>query len=420
MHISHRMLTLVLAVLMLAGACGASPAAPSSPPRSTIPVQPTPTAAPTEATATPAPTAPPAPSPAPTAVPEVLFPLEKSTQAFPNTGTFQVGLGDLDGDGDLDAVFANPLKRYSQVWMNDGHGYFTDTGQQLTQYGHGVGLGDWDGDGDLDIFIACHYFVQPSKVYLNDGHANFQATGQDLGDANTSGAELNLVDLNGDGRMDVHVMYFAPEGLPDKVYLSDGTGRFSDSGQALDEEVIAWGDLDGDGDTDLWGKRWGAGYVVRLNDGTGLLTPGWQMEDPQSMLGGIALGDFDGDGDLDALVANGDRNSGSYPTRLFWNDGTGRFADSGQQLNGTMGAELAAGDLDGDGDLDVFVASFSLPDEVWLNDGQGRFVDSGLRLGSPQDNSTKATLGDVDGDGDLDIFVGSLTGAPVLWFNPRP
>ena len=187
-----------------------------------------------------------------------------------------------------------------------------------------------------------------------------------------------------------------------------GTGTFQ----------IGLGDLDADGDADLWGKRWGEGYVVQLNDGTGRLTPAWQMEDPQSMNGGIALDDFDGDGDLDALVANGFRTGGSYPTKLLWNDGTGRFTDSGQRLNETKAAEFAVGDLDGDGDLDVFVSNMDLPNEVWLNDGRGKFVDSGLRLGSSQDTSSKATLGDLDGDGDLDVFVGSLMGRPEIWFNP--
>jgi CubicO group peptidase (beta-lactamase class C family) len=361
-------------------------------------------------------------TPAPTAP---LFALEKSPQEF-GEGTFQVGLGDLDGDGDLDAVFANPQRHNSEVWLNDGHGQFTDSGQELTQYGHGVGVADFDGDGDLDAFITCHYFVRPSRVYLNDGSGNLQDTGQDLGDADMSGADLNLLDLDGDGDVDVHVMYYDPQGLPDKVYLNDGRGVFSDSGLALDEEVIAWGDLDADGDVDYLGKRHGQGYVVWLNDGRGQFAEGWQLEDAQVMEGGIALGDFDGDGDLDALVANGFRSGGSHPTILLWNDGSGQFTDSGFQFNPTQGAELALGDLtcpggqcqgDGDGDLDVFVSNFDLPNEVWLNDGSGHFSDSGLRLGTDGHTSTRASLGDLDGDGDLDVCVGSLTARPEIWFN---
>lgn len=350
-----------------------------------------------------------------TASPPPLLTLEKSTQNFTARGTFQAGLGDLDGDGDLDAVFANPMQNNSQVWLNDGTGAFTDTGQKLTTYGHAVGLADFDEDGDLDVFIACHQFVTPSKIYLNDGTGSMTDTGQDLGDRSISGTEVNLFDINGDGHMDVHVIYYHPNGLADLVYLNDGHGFFSDSGLRLDEEPITWGDLDGDGDVDYFGKLQGKSYVVQLNDGNGQFTLGWQTDDNQSTLGGVALADFDADGDLDALVTNGFRDPSSLPSRLFLNDGTGQFTDSGQTLNPTMGSNLAVGDLDLDGDLDVFVANSDLPDEVWLNDGNGYFSDSGLRLEGIF--STKPSLGDLDNDDDLDVFVGSLTSKPQIWFN---
>jgi TolB protein len=340
---------------------------------------------------------------------------KKSLQEFTARETFQAGLGDLDGDGDLDAVFANPQQNNSQVWLNDGNGTLIDKGLKLTQYGHGVALADFDEDGDLDAFIVCHQFVAPSKIYLNDGTGTMSDTGQDLGDKSLSANEVNLLDLNGDGHMDVHVMYYSPGGLPDKVYLNDGHANFSDSGLALDEEPITWGDLDGDGDVDYFGKQQGKGYVVQLNDGTGQFSKGWQMDDEQATIGGVALADFDSDGDLDALVLNGFRNTGSLPSRLFLNDGTGQFTDSSQTLNKTQGAEIAVGDLDLDGDLDVFIANMDLPNEIWLNDGSGQFMDSGLRLEG--NNSTKPTLGDLDGDGDLDMFVGSLMNKPQIWIN---
>ncbi len=340
---------------------------------------------------------------------------KQSNQQFTARETFQAGVGDLDGDGDLDAVFANPQQNKSQVWLNDGSGIFADTGQKLTQYGHGVGLADFDQDGDLDAFIVCHQFVTPSRIYLNDGHGIMSDTGQDLGDRSISANEVNLLDLNGDGHTDVHLVYYSPSGEPDKVYLNDGQANFRDSGLALDEETIAWGDFDGDGDVDYFGKRWGKGYVVQLNDGKGQFNEGWQMDDAQSTLGGIALADFDRDGDLDALVLNGFRDTGSFPSRLFWNDGSGQFTDSGQTLNKTQGADVAVGDIDLDGNLDVFIANMDLPNQVWLNDGSGRFRDSGLRLEG--NNSTKPSLGDLDGDGDLDVFVGILMNKPQIWFN---
>ncbi|MCB9421748.1 MAG: VCBS repeat-containing protein [Ardenticatenaceae bacterium] len=345
------------------------------------------------------------------------FSLEKSDQEFTSRETYQIGLGDLDGDGDLDAVFANPQRNVAQVWLNNGDGRFTDTGQKLTQYGHGVGLADFDADGDLDAFIVCHQFVAPSKVYLNDGAALFVDTGQDFGDAKDSAAGVNLLDINGDGHIDAHVVYFSFEGLPDKVFLNDGAANFTDSGLLLEEDAITWGDLDGDGDVDYFGKRWGEGYVAQLNDGNGRFGSAWQMDDDQSTVGDTALADFDNDGDLDVLVTNGFRDTGSFPSRLFWNDSTGSFTDSGQNLNETMAAELAVGDLDNDGDIDAFIANMDRPNEIWLNDGSGNLIDAGLRLGANTDMNGKPSLGDLDRDGDLDVLVGRFQGGAEVWLN---
>jgi len=341
---------------------------------------------------------------------------EKSSQELGLRETFQAGLGDLDGDGDLDAVFANPMRNPAAVWLNNGDGTFTDSGQKLTQYGHGVRLADFDGDGDLDAVIVCHQTILPTKIYLNDGNGLFTDSGQDLADARFSAADLNLLDLNGDGHMDIHVLYYSESGIPDKIYLNDGQGIFRDSGLALDEDFIAWGDLDGDGDVDYFGKRWRQGYVVMLNEGSGQFNQHWQMDDPQTTVSDLALADFDADGDLDALIANGFRDTGSHPSRLLWNDGRGNFTDSGLGLPATMGAHFAVGDLDLDGDLDVFVTNMDRPNVVWLYQA-GQFSDSGLSLGSASEMSGRPTLGDLDGDGDLDLIVGRFRGGAEIWFN---
>lgn len=403
--------SVIFILLALLAACtGQTPA--QSPPKEGLPASapdPTQTPVPPE---TPAPTESPQP-----AVPPILpFDLVNSNQPFTASETFMVGLGDLDGDGDLDAVLANPMNNPAEVWLNDGTGVFVDSGQRLTTYGHGVVLADFDQDGDLDAFIVCHQFTNPSRLYLNDGSGSFTQSANDFGDGLMSASDLNLVDLNADGAPDVHVVYYDPQGMADKVYLNDGAGAFSDSGLALMEETIVWGDLDGDGDDDLFGKRWEQGYVVYLNDG-GQLTESWTMDDPQATLGGIALADLDADGDLDAVIVNGFRATGSYPGRVFFNDGSGNFSDSGQQINPTLGADLSAGDLDLDGDLDVVVTNMDLPNEVWLNDGSGIFQDSGLRLGVDADASGRPALGDLDGDGDLDLVVGRFSGGAQIWLN---
>jgi len=141
---------------------------------------------------------------------------------------------------------------------------------------------------------------------------------------------------------------------------------------------------------------------VWLNNGAGTF-----VYSGQELSGGdgrkVVLGDVDGDGDLDAFVAN--LGGGSGEGNMVWlNTGIGNFIDSGQSLGSSASKSVELGDLDGDGDLDAFVANYNFEaNKVWLNDGSGVFTDSGQSLGA--NDSRDVMLGDLDGDGDLDAFV---------------
>jgi len=146
-------------------------------------------------------------------------------EGYGQVTTFQVVLGDLDGDGDLDALFANQGPHASRVLLNDGSGRFAYTDQELTGNGHGAGLADLDGDGDLDLFIACAYafgISKPSRVYFNDGTGTFAASQQDLGDTSLSANLVQLVDVDCDGDIDAFVAYLTVPGrsLISRIYLS--------------------------------------------------------------------------------------------------------------------------------------------------------------------------------------------------------
>ncbi len=323
-----------------------------------------------------------------------------SGQSLGSSDSWSMALGDVDGDGDLDAFVTN-LYQANKVWLNDGTGTFSDSGQSLgSSQSLGSALGDVDGDGDLDAFVAN---FDGNKVWSNDGTGTFEDSSQSLGGGNRGVA---LGDMDGDGDLDAFVTKWGAN----EVWLNDGTGTFSDSGQSLGTAAswgVALGDVDGDGDLDAFIANWGTNKVW-LNNGTGYFSDSGQSLGSAASFG-VALGDMDGDGDLDAFVGNGGAN------KVWLNNGTGTFSDSGQSLGGIYSYGVALGDVDGDGTLNAFVGNYDQANKVWLNDGTGTFNDSRQSVGDS--DSMAVALGDVDGNGDLDAFVANWQQANRVWLN---
>ena len=128
----------------------------------------------------------------------------------------------------------------------------------------------------------------------------------------------------------------------------------------------------------------------------------------------IALGDIDGDGYLDVVGGQWlDIN------KFHLNDGNGGFSVTGTTIgsatDGTLSVDL--GDVDGDGDLDLVVGNGSQINRLHLNDGSGGFSATGIAIGSETDPTFSVVLGDIDGDGDLDLVVGNSTTSNKLYLN---
>ncbi len=163
---------------------------------------------------------------------------------------------------------------------------------------------------------------------------------------------------------------------------------------------VAFGDLDGDGDSDLTVTNYESNSIsVLRNEGDGTFEVQVQYpvgSGPES----VVLGDLDGDGDTDIAVANFDSDTVS----VLRNRGDGTFAAHVQYGVGSVPESIALGDLDGDGDPDLAVAKqFSDNVSVLRNNGDGTFaahVQYGV--GSEPDS---VVLGDLDGDGDADLAV---------------
>ncbi len=194
--------------------------------------------------------------------------------------------------------------------------------------------------------------------------------------------------------------------LPLHAGTPAGTGLFNPGpflGQGGRQVGIA--DVNGDGHLDV---ITGAGTnLVAINNGSGHFTPTGQDFDGATSWA-LAAGDVNHDGNVD-LFLNKD-----YQMALWFGDGTGTFADSGQRVGfGTIRKAFLA-DLNADQHLDLVLAFELASNKVYLNDGQGRFTLGGQWLISDVDRSYGGTALDADHDGDLDlVFVGRPTESPA-------
>jgi hypothetical protein len=264
-----------------------------------------------------------------------------------------------------------------------------------------------------------------------------------------------LLDADDDGDLDAYLaqsgsLYDDAPALADALFENDGAGRFTDvtaGSGAVDPRYgmgVACGDADGDGDTDLLVTNLGRNTLflnsgglsfADATDSSGLLEEGWNTS--------AAFLDHDRDGTLDLFVTRyvewskeretpcmnplGQRDycspkSYKAPARslLYHGLGAGRFEDvseaSGVAAERGNGLGVAAGDLDGDGWLDVFVANDGRPNHLFRNGGDGTFSNVAMKKGCGVDANglPKAGMGillaDLDDDLDLDVLVCNLRG----------
>lgn len=282
----------------------------------------------------------------------------------------------------------------------------------------GVGFFDYDGDGDLDAYLSQG---GPLGPIASTGPEDRRNTDQDR-------LYRNDLTVSDDGSRSVKFTdVTATSGITTRGY---GTG-------------VTTGDIDNDGDIDLYATGLGRNQMFRNNgDGTFTdVTVESGTDDPDSWSVSAAFFDFDRDGWLDLFVGNylnfnmathiacvgvsglADycRPSAYRPqlSRLYRNLGNGQFVDAtvvsglARQFGPALGVSTA--DFNGDGWIDIFVANDEQENQLWINQRNGTFTNTallaGVALGAT--GTRKADMGvdagDFDADGDEDLFITELT-----------
>jgi len=226
------------------------------------------------------------------------------------------------------------------------------------------------------------------------------------------------VDLDEDNDLDLIV---GPNVSKPKYSLNNGTNEpfsHTDVDISLSDTVtsgaITTGDINGDNFIDIIVARFGVNHFY-LNNGSSLpfedVEPINFTTDSNSSTS-IYAADFDGDTDLDVVVSN----TNQQINWIYYNNGTGNPFEgvTGTELSGDLfySNDLAIGDVDNDGDIDIVVGNYNSYDhpsvQLFLNNGTTNPFDgvTGTEIWSAQ-SALAIDLGDVDNDGDLDLGVGT-------------
>jgi photosystem II stability/assembly factor-like uncharacterized protein len=373
-------------------------------------------------------------------------PFFSATQILPASTTSKfingAAWGDLDGDGLQDLTFVygtadQPVK----TLRNKGDGTFedisfTNLADNLNIHA-GVTTGDYNGDGKVDL-LTTGGGTEPARIWTNDGSNKFTSTDLVTFTGTGTGYTPAFVDFNKDGLMDASFSLYNGataasfqlfQQQPDHTFVKYDLGEVaSDKGKTVSS---SWADYDNDNDLDLLVEEYEAtANRFYENQGSGMFTKKTIASfttDAAMYHESSSWGDFDNDGDLDLFQGNTGPDGATLGDMLYQNNGDGTFTRlTSSQTAGQPGEILpnnyytngsSWGDVDNDGDLDLFVARYPFS-ALYLNSGTGTFtkyaVAEYLNSGSAYDNA--GAFCDFNKDGFLDLFIQrqSAQALPVL------
>jgi|694.fasta_scaffold00755_8 plastocyanin len=348
-----------------------------------------------------------------------------------------VECADVDKDGDLDVFFADGdgfssagTQRQSTLFINQLIGTgpaYTFTNESVARLGTNLSVGkgvitaDIDGDGWVDALFANAFLTDPPFLYHNRGAAqpgffDQEAAARGLTAAYSSG-NAQFGDLDDDGDLDLILndAYLGAAAGKPHLFFNDGAGVFTENAAALNapnksaQMDVQLVDLDNDWDLDFVGVcravNAGGNHYVMLNNGAGSFT------DVSSLLTAgngntyeNDLCDLDGDNDADMFfVSLSGFAEGAVRNNMVPN---GSLSFTAQATFGTNDDnEVAFCDYDNDGDYDVFIGSLGASEAVYRNNGALSFTAvTGTAIQAQADSSLDCTFADLNNDGKYDFI----------------
>jgi hypothetical protein len=329
----------------------------------------------------------------------------------------QLAFPDLDGDGRLDIVVVNQgnpglFAGNVAVMRNLGDAFFADPTHYFVSsyYPMSLAVGDFDGDSHPDLVVggpADPSAASPGYVSVlqNDGHGGF-SVGTPYATGGLYTTRVVAADVDADDDLDILAINLYSSSL--SVFLNDGGGNLGapivQTTSITSAYQFAVGDLNGDGLADVALVRdYGTDPLgIMLGNGDGTFGPG-PVYNPYPGGACVTLADPDSDGDLDVVVSSGNDPAEPVSLTVMLNDGTGNFSGGiAYWAPGTNGAAAAAAaDVNGDGKLDIAVCANACL-SVFVGDGGGAFAP-GVPYGIGVTFGYSVAAGDLDGDGHVDL-----------------
>jgi VCBS repeat protein len=332
-----------------------------------------------------------------------------------------VSIGDIDGDGRLDLLLVKGRHwpGVSRVLLGDGHGHFP-TAYDLTDIryrSYSGNLVDIDGDGALDVVLS-NDAPDPKVILLNDGKGHFRLAST-FGQAAWPTRNVAIADFNGDGRPDIVVANRSDRAVQ-YVCLNRRSGLFDAPCVALADysaTTITPADIDGDGRIDLVvPHRDGGQSYVYLNGGNASFSPARRVPfgPPKATVRMAAVGDLNGDRILDIVTIDEDRRA----VEIFYGEKAGGFAPAASlEVGKAVPYALAVVDLNRDSHLDILVGYVDASSAAFFGNGKRQFTR--VAFGDDRGAVYGFAVADLDGDGYLDIAVARSDAPNMVYFGDQ-